>query len=109
MPVDSFITVFIQCNVGLENKLIRAPLLGLAKFIYYIGLVIVTLVTSSFENKVNAHLQGFWHPGSSSIHEQPVLWFSFLDGIHVDQSFHHPLFGNNWGHYAHLVVEYFIC
>ena len=35
LPVDSFITVFIQCNVGLENKLIRAPLLGLAKSIYY--------------------------------------------------------------------------
>ena len=35
-PVDSFITVFIQRNVGLENKLIRAPLLGLAKSIYYI-------------------------------------------------------------------------
>jgi len=31
--IDSFITVFIQCNVGLENKLIRAPLLGLAKSI----------------------------------------------------------------------------
>ena len=36
MPVDSFITVFILCNVGQENKLIRAPLLGLAKSIYYI-------------------------------------------------------------------------
>ena len=36
MPVDSFITVFIQCNIGLENKLIiRALLLGLAKSIYY--------------------------------------------------------------------------
>ena len=35
MPVDSFITVFIQCHVGLENKLIRAPLLDLAKSIYY--------------------------------------------------------------------------
>ena len=34
-PVDSFITVFIQRNVGLENKLIRVPLLGLAKSIYY--------------------------------------------------------------------------
>ena len=29
-------TVIIQCNVGLKNKLIRAPLLGLAKSIYYI-------------------------------------------------------------------------
>ena len=28
--LKSFITVFIQCNLGLENKLIRAPLLGLA-------------------------------------------------------------------------------
>ena len=34
--LKSFITVFIQCNVGLENKLIRAPLLGLAKSIYYV-------------------------------------------------------------------------
>ena len=34
--LKSFITVFIQCNVGLENKLIRAPLLGLAKSTYYI-------------------------------------------------------------------------
>ena len=33
--LKSFITVFIQCNVGLEDKLIRAPLLGLAKSIYY--------------------------------------------------------------------------
>ena len=33
--LKSFITVFIQCNVGLENKLTRAPLLGLAKSIYY--------------------------------------------------------------------------
>ena len=31
----SFITVFIKYNEGLENKLIRAPLLGLAKSIYY--------------------------------------------------------------------------
>ena len=29
-------TVIIQCNVGLKNKLRRAPLLGLAKSIYYI-------------------------------------------------------------------------
>ena len=29
-------TVIIQCNVGLKNKLITAPLLGLAKSIYYI-------------------------------------------------------------------------
>ena len=35
LPVDSFISVFIQCNVGLENNLIRAPHLGLAKSIYY--------------------------------------------------------------------------
>ena len=35
LPVDSFITVFIKCDVGLENRLIRAPLLGLAKSIYY--------------------------------------------------------------------------
>ena len=40
LPVDSFITDFIQCNEGLENKLIsltnnKAPLLGLAKSIYY--------------------------------------------------------------------------
>ena len=34
LPVDSFITVFIQFIVGLENKLTRAPLLGLAKSIY---------------------------------------------------------------------------
>ena len=34
--LKSFITVFIQCNVGLENKVIRAPLLGLAKSIYYV-------------------------------------------------------------------------
>ena len=33
--LKSFITVFIQCNVGLENKLTRAPLLGLAKSMYY--------------------------------------------------------------------------
>ena len=29
------ISVFIQNNEGLENKLTRAPLLGLAKSIYY--------------------------------------------------------------------------
>ena len=34
--VDSFITVFILCNEGLGNKLIRAPLLGLAKSIHYV-------------------------------------------------------------------------
>ena len=39
LPVDSFITVFILCNVGLKKKLIRAPLLGLAKSIYYPGLL----------------------------------------------------------------------
>ena len=33
--LKSFITVFIQYNEGLENKLTRAPLLGLAKSIYY--------------------------------------------------------------------------
>ena len=33
--MKSFITVFIQYNEGLENKLTRAPLLGLAKSIYY--------------------------------------------------------------------------
>ena len=32
--LKSFITVFIQYNEGLENKLTRAPLLGLAKSIY---------------------------------------------------------------------------
>ena len=32
--LKSFITVFVQCNVGLENKLARAPLLGLAEYIY---------------------------------------------------------------------------
>ena len=32
--MKSFITVFIQYNEGLENKLTRAPLLGLAKSIY---------------------------------------------------------------------------
>ena len=31
-----FITVFIQYNEGLENKLTRAPLLSLAGFIYYL-------------------------------------------------------------------------
>ena len=46
MPVDSFITVFIQCNVGLENKLIRAPLLGLAKSIYYSWLTSHSWLTS---------------------------------------------------------------
>ena len=37
-PVYSqcFITVFIQYNEGLENKLTRAPLLSLAGFIYYL-------------------------------------------------------------------------
>ena len=30
-----FFLYLIQCNVGLENELIRAPLLGLAKSIYY--------------------------------------------------------------------------
>ena len=35
LPVDSFITVFIHGDVGLENRLIRAPLLGLAKSIHY--------------------------------------------------------------------------
>ena len=34
--LKSFITAFIQCNVGLEDKLTRAPLLGLAKSIYII-------------------------------------------------------------------------
>ena len=33
--LKSFITVFIQYNEGLENKPTRAPLLGLAKSIYY--------------------------------------------------------------------------
>ena len=33
--LKSFITVFIHYNEGLENKLTRAPLLGLAKSIYY--------------------------------------------------------------------------
>ena len=32
--LKSFITVFIQYNEGLENKLTRTPLLGLAKSIY---------------------------------------------------------------------------
>ena len=32
--LKSFTTVFIQNNEGLENKLTRAPLLGLAKSIY---------------------------------------------------------------------------
>ena len=41
--LKSFITVFIQCNVGLENKLIRAPLLGLGKSIYYVQLFQVSL------------------------------------------------------------------
>ena len=36
LMLKSFITVFIQCNVGLEDKLTRAPLLGLAKSIYII-------------------------------------------------------------------------
>ena len=34
--LKSFITVFIQSNEGLENTLTRAPLLGLAKSIYYL-------------------------------------------------------------------------
>ena len=33
--LNSFITVFIQYNEGLENKLTRAPLLGLPKSIYF--------------------------------------------------------------------------
>ena len=33
--LKTFITVFIQYNEGLENKLTKAPLLGLAKSIYY--------------------------------------------------------------------------
>ena len=33
--LKTLITVFIQYNEGLENKLTRAPLLGLAKSIYY--------------------------------------------------------------------------
>ena len=33
--LKTFITVFIQYNVGLENKLTKTPLLGLAKSIYY--------------------------------------------------------------------------
>ena len=33
--LQSFITVFIQYNEGLENNLTRAPLLGLAKSILY--------------------------------------------------------------------------
>ena len=33
--LKSFIAVFIQFNEGLENKLKRAPLLGLAKSLYY--------------------------------------------------------------------------
>ena len=33
--LKSFITVFIQYNEGLENKLTRNPLLGFAKSIYY--------------------------------------------------------------------------
>ena len=33
--LKTFITVFIQYNEGLENKRTRAPLLGLAKSIYY--------------------------------------------------------------------------
>ena len=33
--LKSLISVFIQNNEGLENKLTRAPLLGLAKSIYY--------------------------------------------------------------------------
>ena len=33
--LKSFITVFIQYNEGLENKLTRNPLLGFAKCIYY--------------------------------------------------------------------------
>ena len=32
--LKSFIAVFIQYNEGLENKLTRAPLLGMAKSIY---------------------------------------------------------------------------
>ena len=33
--LKSLISVFIQNNEGLENKLTRAQLLGLAKSIYY--------------------------------------------------------------------------
>ena len=33
--LNSFITVFIQYNEGLENKLTRAQLLGLPKSIYF--------------------------------------------------------------------------
>ena len=33
--LKTVITVFIQYNVGLENKLTKTPLLGLAKSIYY--------------------------------------------------------------------------
>ena len=33
--LQTYITVIIHYNEGLENKLTRAPLLGLAKSIYY--------------------------------------------------------------------------
>ena len=34
-----FITVFIYCNEELENNITRAPLLGLAKSVYYMKVI----------------------------------------------------------------------
>ena len=51
--LKSFITVFIQYNEGLENKLTRAPLLDLAKSIFIapitfeeIVMVMISIVSS---------------------------------------------------------------
>ena len=53
-----FITVFIQCNEGLENNLTRALLLGLAKSIYYMKVIHRYRRCHGFKSRTGFNLSG---------------------------------------------------
>ena len=53
-----FITVFIQCNEGLENNLTGALLLGLAKSIYYMKVIHRYRRCHGFKSRTGFNLSG---------------------------------------------------